>query len=98
MKIPKAINNAIAIKMAALEEVSAHIRPGAYEPWGEVKCGCGELFGIYGSVHFSKRNTERQYASDLEDYLKGEDVRGQGHREVYDLHFLDVVVDYKTEL
>jgi hypothetical protein len=98
MQNPKTINNAIAIRLAVLDEVSKYKQPGGYALWREVTCRCGEGFNLYGSVIYSRRDMEQQYVNDLLDHLKKEDAKGQGHRDVYDLHFLDVPVDYKTEL
>jgi hypothetical protein len=90
---PISINNPIAIKQTALAELSEHIAPGEYLLWGEIKCKCGAAYKLYRGVIFNFPNEDKKYAADVEEYLAIEDREVKPHRTIYDLHFLDRIVE-----
>lgn len=87
------IDNAIAIKRSAIDRLSTQVPSGKYALWGEVTCKCGEAFNLYRHEDYSSLDKECEYASQLEAHLNREDSDGVPHREIYNLHFLEVPVE-----
>jgi hypothetical protein len=79
--------NPIAVKVAAIEELSARLNLQAYdEYWGRFMCRTGEVFALFAKRPYTFPGDEKRCASELEKYLAKEERAGRAHQDLYEIN------------